>query len=844
MCYRDDVPPLLLEGVHVACLCGDNGAGKSALFDAITWGLWGRAFRVRPDDDLVHMGKVEMEVELDFYVTGNLYRVVRKRDHSRRPGKTILELQQSSGDDTFVAITGDNVRDTQRRIENIIKMDFDTFVNSAFLVQGRADEFTTRSPDKRKAVLARILGLEYYDRLAERAREQARERRGAIEVLDAAIETLERDLERREEYVATVHAVEEGLAAGQEKLRNAQESTEKLRRKKQAMEMKLVHLEEVERRLKQSKARSHELGRQEEASSQSILRYESVLSAAEAISAEFQELQTVSARRDSLERAASQFLQLTQRKAEAQQTVAAAKADLEFEARSQSRELDELEALAAQEPPKASQLREVKERLASLQELAGTAEGGQEMLEGLAGDLAGLKSTQERLELDGKELLRQKQEIEAGRGECPLCGTKLGDDGYHGVVARYDEQLEEKREGYKSVASEVSAKLDQRAKLDETVRHAQHRLRDEQRPLQASEGSLQTELSRAGQAAERLPELRGKTNEVSRRLHEGLYAELEQAQLLQLDQELGALGYDQVAHHEARADYERLRPAEERYRAVEEARRLLPEERGRLSNLNEEATKTQREIEEGRAQVEGLSAEVAGLPRVAQELEESEQTMRQVGAEVDRLRGDLGAAKRDLERLDDVEQQRDQKRDGRRRAGEEQGIYNELAEAFGRRGVQALIIDDSLPEIEREANGLLARMTDNRMHLKLETQAPSRSGDNIQETLEIKVADELGTRGYETFSGGEAFRVNVALRIALSRLLARRAGAPLPTLFIDEGFGTQDTLGRDRIIDAINAIQDEFERILVITHIDEIKEQFPVRIEVEKTPLGSTFTTV
>ena len=107
------------------------------------------------------------------------------------------------------------------------------------------------------------------------------------------------------------------------------------------------------------------------------------------------------------------------------------------------------------------------------------------------------------------------------------------------------------------------------------------------------------------------------------------------------------------------------------------------------------------------------------------------------------------------------------------------------------------------------------------------------------ETLEIKIADELGTRSYETFSGGETFRINFALRIALSRLLAKRAGAPLPTLFIDEGFGTQDSAGRDKLVETINAIAGDFQRILVITHIDELKDLFPVRIEVTKTAEGS-----
>jgi exonuclease SbcC len=89
------------------------------------------------------------------------------------------------------------------------------------------------------------------------------------------------------------------------------------------------------------------------------------------------------------------------------------------------------------------------------------------------------------------------------------------------------------------------------------------------------------------------------------------------------------------------------------------------------------------------------------------------------------------------------------------------------------------------------------------------------------------------------FSGGEAFRIDFALRIALSKLLARRAGAPLPTLIIDEGFGSQDSSGRERLVEAINSIQDDFEKILVITHIEDLKDAFDERIEVTKGAEGS-----
>ena len=136
----------------------------------------------------------------------------------------------------------------------------------------------------------------------------------------------------------------------------------------------------------------------------------------------------------------------------------------------------------------------------------------------------------------------------------------------------------------------------------------------------------------------------------------------------------------------------------------------------------------------------------------------------------------------------------------------------------------------------------MERLTDGKMHVRLETLKDKKAGGTM-ETLEIIITDELGVpRAYETFSGGEAFRVNFALRIALAQLLAERSGVRVRTLVIDEGFGTQDTQGIEGLVEAIQVIKEDFDKIVVITHMDQIKEAFPVRIEVEKDPVdGSTF---
>ncbi|HYX13241.1 MAG TPA: SbcC/MukB-like Walker B domain-containing protein, partial [Nostoc sp.] len=176
---------------------------------------------------------------------------------------------------------------------------------------------------------------------------------------------------------------------------------------------------------------------------------------------------------------------------------------------------------------------------------------------------------------------------------------------------------------------------------------------------------------------------------------------------------------------------------------------------------------------------------------------------------------------------------------------QEYRVYQELAQAFGKNGIQALMIENVLPQLEAETNQLLSRLSGNQFHVQFITQKAGRSAKSTKknakliDTLDILIADSRGTRAYETYSGGEAFRINFAIRLALAKLLAQRAGAALQLLIVDEGFGTQDAEGCDRLIAAINAISSDFACILTVTHMPHLKEAFQARIEVNKTQEGS-----
>jgi exonuclease SbcC len=127
------------------------------------------------------------------------------------------------------------------------------------------------------------------------------------------------------------------------------------------------------------------------------------------------------------------------------------------------------------------------------------------------------------------------------------------------------------------------------------------------------------------------------------------------------------------------------------------------------------------------------------------------------------------------------------------------------------------------------------------MQLSFETQRDFKdiNRKDRKETLDIMISSSSEERAYELLSGGEAFRINFAIRLALSHILANRSGARLSTLVIDEGFGSQDAEGRQRLIEAINSVREDFSKILVITHLEELKDAFSTRIEVSKHTNGS-----
>ncbi|MBD48032.1 MAG: chromosome segregation protein SMC, partial [Dehalococcoidia bacterium] len=233
-----------LEGVHVACLCGDNGHGKSALIDAITWAIWGYA-RGKSQDSLIHFGESDMWVELEFQARDTRYKVIRRHSRSSRRGtnsKTDLQFQllTASG---FEPMTGNSIRETQFHLQQLIGMDYDTFINSALLLQGRADEFTNKSPGERKEILGKILRLNFYDYLQEKCRKQVIELDRSAREIEASLVFMRQETELREEYEKELRSIDQEMTVATQNLVRQENEMDGLATKIREFELKFTELQ-------------------------------------------------------------------------------------------------------------------------------------------------------------------------------------------------------------------------------------------------------------------------------------------------------------------------------------------------------------------------------------------------------------------------------------------------------------------------------------------------------------------------------------------------------------------------------------------------------------------------
>ena len=841
--YRQPIE-LDFSGFSLACISGQNGAGKSALLDAITWALFGQA---RKRDESVinnHPSVKAAQVTLDFDYEGNRYRVQRVNPRGKTSAvEFFVYAQGAEGEDgRWKPLTERTLRETDDKIEATLRMDFDTFTNASFFLQGKADQFATARPADRKRILGNILGLEIWEAYRNAASQRRRDLEKEVTALEGRLKEIQNELDEEPQRIERLEALQSQLASLTQQRQERAAILEYFRHLRSTYDEQAKMLATYQTQIENATRNRDGLMATLEARRAERLEFNQTLESAEEIEQAYQDWQAARAALEAMEEVAAQFRQREALRHEPMREIEAENARLDEIQQGLLQQRATLDAALAESGQMGERLGAAREKIDEANRKLEQRQALQEKVQRLQAEQAEAKAENPRLRDEMHELKARIDQLKAAEGvECPVCGQPLSADERSALVETLtqkgtdlaDRFRENKRllEEFEGSLNQVGAQLADLNGVDAALREATRQADQLEHQLEAlaAQEKAWNEAS-APRLAEVTAALEGKT-----------YALEARGRLEAIDKELIALGYNLEAH-------EALRQAENAGRAAEERLRQLDRARAALSPI-------EREIEGLGAQLADVEVNLAALTgaydeAVAQygaseadlpDIEKAEADLHDIQERENRLRQEVGAARQNVAVLDTLKARQAALLEERDGLNQRIADHKRLERAFGKDGIPALLIEQALPEIEETTNTLLSRLSNGRMSFSFVTQREYKdsSREDLKETLDIVISDGVGERDYEMFSGGEAFRVNFSIRLALSQVLARRAGARLQTLVIDEGFGSQDAQGRQRLVEAINLVQDDFEKILVITHLDELKEAFPTRIEVEKTDQGS-----
>lgn len=841
--YREPVE-IDFSGLDLVCISGPNGAGKSSLLDAITYALYGQARR--RDEAIIHHASQKAEVSLEFAYEHQVYRVTRSITRGKG---TQLEfyIRNPESQNPWKVLTERTLSETNAKIERTLRLDYETFINASFFLQGKADLFATQKPADRKRILSNILGLDSWEDYRKRTAELVKERQSDVRIKDEHLKEIQAELDEEPMRQSNLQLLEERLKNARAEVRLAQSALEQKRAVEQRLEShrQILALHQGQER-KAEDARQESIRRLDENETK-LAGLRTQLANAQNVEAAFKKLETLRKQLASLDALSERFHPLEHRKRDLENKIALERQKLLAEQTHLEQEKQQLQLDAAADAGRKVQQEQLHAQIAQLEERVSRKESLELEAQSLQTQLSDLSAENAGIERKGKELSERLEKVQQVEGaECPLCGQPLA---LHDRE-RLERELSEERQLLREQFSQNKEEINR-------IAQRQRAIAEERAQIQSDEKKVQNLIRQADQLGQQLSQQAGRVElfektkapmleQTRAALEAESFCAQERAERAQILVEMAGLAYDQEAHSRLREETRQAEPAQTAYTELQIARSSVGQLEQNVLELREILEKQEAELKRAAAERSNAAAELADIEGSLPDIQVTEQSLREMQEAEASLNRQVGAARQNLMVLTDQKDRKISLRKEKEQLNIEIARLKVLERAFSKDGVPAMLIEPALSELSEEANRILRKLSNYSMSVSFITQRElkdSRRTDKL-ETLDIQISDGSSTREYETYSGGEAFRINFSIRLALARLLSRRSGAQLRTLVIDEGFGNQDAEGRQRLVEAIGQVQEDFAMIVVITHIEELREQFPNRIEVEKGPSGSRVSVV
>ena len=749
-------------------IIGPNGSGKTTILEAIAWAIYGNAAARGTRDSIRYTRagpRASVRVELDFDLGGHRYRVVR--------GLTNAELYlDGSASPIANSISGVSELLTRR-----LGMTRDEFFNTYFTGQKELSVMAAMKPAERAQFLSHVLGYERLRAAQKILRDRLSEIRAQIGGLrqgmpDAA--AVMGQLAQAEQRLSAARAAAAAARAGHEA---AEAALARVRPRWEAMQREREHLQGILAELRVAEGEEGALARDTE-------RLERDLGELAVARAERETLQRELAPYEALH-AEFQRLEALAREEGRRQTLLASRAALEEELAKLRERRARIETAPRLEEEAAEALaakREALELLDGQLEAARTEwvrdrQEAETKRQALRDQYAELKQQRDRLAAAGEE------------GACPTCARPLKGS-LRSVLDLLDGQMETVRVDGNYYKGRVEQLLEMPADL---------RALDEQRRAHTQDVStLERRLMKVQLAVQELAQLGG-----------DLAAKEERR--AGLDRELDAIpaGYDAARHEAVRVELDRLLPLDARATRLSAQIEREPSLRREQEQVREAVAVLRERLSDLRARRAAMTVSENQFVALRDEHERASEALHAAALAATAADGEAAAAEGALA----VAQRAARELEERQRLLGEltatKRLHDELDRAYT--DLRTDLNFQLRPELSELASSFLADLTDAR-YTELE----------LDDQYNIVVLEDGIPK--PVISGGEEDLANLVLRLAISQMIAERAGQPFSLLILDEIFGSLDEAHRANVIALLRGLQDRFEQVILITHIESVRD--------------------
>ena len=778
--FRQHEDSELVFGAGLTGIVGANGSGKSTLLEAIAFAMYGTPAARGTRESIRRRGappRSPVRVELDFALGAHEFRVVRSLSQA--------ELFQD-GDPAPIA---NSLGTVTEKLSHLLGMTRAEFFNTYFTGQKDLMVMAKMSAPERAQFLARVLGFERLRVAQERLKETRSDLRAQLQALQAGLLDAG-TLDAEEQRVAGLAAAAgERDARAQEAVRLATVRLAETAPRWDAMQLLRTRVQSLEGDIRVAE---HQVTTSQERTRDLDRQIADALQAHAHLTALAEELAPLPALRAERETLQQLYAASSHR--------AALHAKLEA-ARSALVDLDQRVAAL----PAGAQLEAARAAAASARSAAtAVAEQAEEKHTAWVRDLQDAKTKRQALLDQYADLQEQFDRITAAGqdGACPTCSRPLGKD-FEPVLEVLGRQLDEVKFNGKFYRQRLDQLEDEPAEVRELERQRVQ--------AEAAAETAANAVSRLEAPLRDAPALREKRTRQAQNIAE-LEASLKGAEGI----------YDPERHKVVQLALKALEAKAleaERYRGLaERAARLAPE------LLAAEQAVTVRE--------EVLTA----LRHQRQELGFSEPEFEEVrvlmaAVEDERRRAELQVVEAKGERAtaDEAARAVTQRRTERRtreaevkRVEQRFLVTQELDRALT--DLRTDLNTQLRPDLSELASGFLRDLTNGRY-------ADLDLDENYTPTL----VEEGEAK--PVISGGEEDVAYLALRLAISQMIAERAGQPLSLLVLDEIFGSLDEERRASVMGLLRSLADRFPQVILITHIEAVRDGFDRIIRVERDPV-------